>query len=136
MIRNNSKLYKWALFLRDPLPRWTEGRVTLLGDSCHSMLPYLGQGANSALEDGLVLARSLEACGADVEEGLRRYEATRRERTTRIVGASADMASTFHNKALGESGTADKYIAEQWHPDKVRARYDWIYGYDASKVPC
>jgi salicylate hydroxylase len=136
MIRNNGKLYKWALFLRDPLPRWTEGRVTLLGDSCHSMLPYLGQGANSALEDGLVLARSLEACGADVEEGLRRYEATRRERTTRIVGASADMASTFHNKALGESGTADKYIAEQWHPDKVRARYDWIYGYDASKVPC
>ena len=136
MIENNSKLYKWALFLRDPLPHWTEGRVTLLGDACHSMLPYLGQGANSAMEDGLVLARCMETSGAEPGDALRRYEAARRERTTRIVEASAEMASTFHNKALAHPDTADKYIAEQWHPDTVRARYDWIYGYDASKVPC
>jgi salicylate hydroxylase len=136
MIQNNSNLYKWALFLRDPLPAWTEGRVTLLGDACHSMLPYLGQGANSALEDGLVLARCMEASGADRREALRRYDAARRERTTRIVEASAEMARTFHNKALAQPDTADKYIAEQWHPDRVRARYDWIYGYDASKVQC
>jgi salicylate hydroxylase len=136
MIENNDKLYKWALFLRDPLPRWTEGRITLLGDACHSMLPYLGQGANSALEDGLVLARCMEASVADPEEALRRYQAARLGRTTRIVEASTEMARTFHNRALAEAETADRYIAEQWHPDKVRARYDWIYGYDASKVPC
>jgi salicylate hydroxylase len=136
MIENNRKLYKWALFLRDPLPRWSEGRVTLLGDSCHSMLPYLGQGANSALEDGLVLARCMEASGTEPEEALRRYEAARCERTTRIVEASALMALTYHNKALAQPDTAEKYIAEQYHPDKVRARYDWIYSYDASKVPC
>jgi salicylate hydroxylase len=46
------------------------------------------------------------------------------------------MARTFHNKALAQPDTADEYIAEQWHPDTVRARYDWIYGYDASNVPC
>lgn len=136
MIENNSKLYKWALFLRDPLPGWTEGRVTLLGDACHSMLPYLGQGANSALEDGLMLARCLEASATDPDEALRRYQAARVERTTRIVEESAAMALTYHNKALAQPDTAEKYIAEQYHPDRVRARYDWIYSYDASKVPC
>jgi salicylate hydroxylase len=136
IIQNNSKLYKWALFLRDPLARWSDGRVTLLGDACHSMLPYLGQGANSALEDGLVLARCMEASGTRPEEALRRYEAVRLERTTRLVEASAAMALTYHNKALARPDTAEAYIAEMYHPDKVRARYDWIYTYDASKVPC
>jgi salicylate hydroxylase len=136
MIENNEKLYKWALFLRDPLPRWTEGRVTLLGDACHAMLPYLGQGANSAMEDGLVLARCVEQHAADPDEALQRYEAARRHRTTRIVEASAEMVHTFHHSALAEADSAEKYIAEQWHPDKVRARYDWIYGYDAARVPC
>jgi salicylate hydroxylase len=134
LIENNDKLYKWALFLRDPLPHWTSGRVTLLGDACHSMLPYLGQGANSALEDALVLARCLEAFASDPAHALRRYEEARLARTTRIVEASTEMARTFHNPALARMDTAEKYIAEQWHPDKVRSRYDWIYGYDASTV--
>jgi salicylate hydroxylase len=133
MIESNTKLYKWALFLRDPLPNWTVARVALLGDACHSMLPYLGQGANSALEDGFILARSLEDC-VDAEAGLQRYEAARRERTTQLVHASAEMARTFHHKALAEPESAQKYIAAEWHPDRVRARYDWIYGYDAGKV--
>ena len=55
IIDSIDQLYKWGLFLREPLPKWSVGRVTLLGDSCHAMLPFLGQGANMALEDGFVL---------------------------------------------------------------------------------
>ena len=51
--------YKWALYDRDPIPQWTRGRVTLLGDAAHPMLPYLGQGACQAIEDGAVMATAL-----------------------------------------------------------------------------
>jgi len=61
MLKNTTTLCKWGLFLRDPLEHCTKDRVMLLGDSAHAMLPYLGQGANSSLEDGMVLARCLRS---------------------------------------------------------------------------
>ncbi len=132
MLENTTRLYKWGLFLRDPLERWTVGRVTLLGDSAHAMLPYLGQGANSAFEDGLVLARCIEASPADPQAALVRYEAARRERTTLLVNRSYDMAGTFHNETMADAAGAEKYINTEWHPSKIGARYDWIYKYDAA----
>jgi salicylate hydroxylase len=126
-------LYKWGLFLREPLPQWSVGRVTLLGDSCHPMLPFLGQGANMAIEDGLVLARCLQKY-ADPVAALTRYEAARRERTTEVVRRSANMAATFHNAALADSDAGANYISSQWNADKVRNRYDTIYYYDARTV--
>src|SRR5439155_22824734 len=92
MIRAIETPYKWALMLRDPLARWGEGRVSLLGDACHPTLPMLAQGAVMAIEDGLVLARCLERYD-DAPTALRRYEAARAERTGRIVrGAAENMA--------------------------------------------
>ncbi len=74
-----------GLFDRDPLPNWSRGRVTLLGDSAHAMLPYLAQGACQALEDAHVLARVLERFGAGrVAEALQDYELRRRPRTTKV----------------------------------------------------
>lgn len=134
MLENTTTLYKWGLFLREPLERWTTERVTLLGDSAHAMLPYLGQGANSAFEDGLVFARCLEALPSDPVKALARYEAARRERTTNLVNRSYDMAGTFHNEAMADAAGAEKYINTEWHPSKVGARYDWIYQYDAKTV--
>lgn len=93
--------YKWALMLRRPLPRWTAGRVTLLGDACHPTLPMLAQGAVQAIEDGLVLGRALAEV-QDVPEALHRYEAARHERTTKMVLGSAENAARFHNPALAE----------------------------------
>src|SRR5215471_10919171 len=81
--------YKWALYDRDPIPRWTRGRVTLLGDAAHPMLPYLGQGACQALEDGAVLATALTA-EADPGTALARYERTRRPRASRVVLTSRE----------------------------------------------
>ena len=134
MIEHSGTLFKWGLFLREPLSRWTDGRVTLLGDACHAMLPYLGQGANSAMEDGYVLARCLQQWGDEPEAALKRYEAARRERTTRMVNGSAEMTGKFHNEALADPKGAEAYVNTEWHPDKIRARYDWIYQYDADQV--
>jgi salicylate hydroxylase len=77
--------YKWALYDRDPIPRWTKGRVTLLGDSAHAMLPYLGQGACQALEDGAVLANALSASPSDPVDALAAYERVRRPRASSVV---------------------------------------------------
>ncbi len=85
-----NELYKWALFDRDPLPEWSKGRVTLLGDAAHPMLPFHGMGAAMALEDGVVLARCVEA-SSTVAEALTRYEAARVERANKVLLGSRAM---------------------------------------------
>jgi salicylate hydroxylase len=135
VIRNVDTPYKWALISRAPLPTWTDRRVTLLGDASHPTLPMLAQGANMALEDGLVLARSLEQSRADPLAALRRYEAARIDRTTRIVRASAENAKRFHNPALAHQDAAAAYVAGEWQEERARARYEWLFEYDAVSVP-
>jgi salicylate hydroxylase len=77
--------FRWALYDREPLPRWTNGRLTLLGDAAHPMLPHLGQGANQAIEDGMALATILSKTrNSDVPAALRAYEMIRRERVADI----------------------------------------------------
>jgi len=128
------QLYKWGLHLREPLPQWSVGRVSLLGDACHAMLPFLGQGANMAIEDGCVLARCVAKFRDGPAHALKRYEAARRERTTGVVQRSAAMAGTFHNDALSDAKVGAGYISSNWDPDKVRTRYDSIYFYNALTV--
>ncbi len=77
--------YKWALYDRDPIPQWTRGRVSVLGDAAHPMLPYLGQGACQAMEDGCVLAMALDAMADDVPGALALYERSRRPRASQVV---------------------------------------------------
>jgi len=72
------------LFARDPLPWWGRGRVTLLGDAAHPVLPHTGQGAALGLEDAVSLGHALSA-GVDVERALRRYEESRMRRTRRLI---------------------------------------------------
>jgi salicylate hydroxylase/6-hydroxynicotinate 3-monooxygenase len=106
-------VHKWALVERDPLPRWTEGHVALLGDACHPMTPYMAQGASTSIEDGAVLSRCLAGVDRDgVVAALRTYEATRLPRTSRIQLTSAQ------NTWLKQPHDAD-----------------WVYGYDAWTVP-
>lgn len=80
-------LFRWGLLLREPLRDWVAGRTVLLGDAAHPMLPYMGQGASSAIEDGIILARCL-AAGDDPDEALRRYSATRVPRAGRLQAES------------------------------------------------
>jgi salicylate hydroxylase/6-hydroxynicotinate 3-monooxygenase len=106
-------VHKWALVDRDSLARWTEGNVTLLGDACHPMTPYMAQGAAMAMEDAAVLSRCLDGVGRDgVADAFRRFEATRKPRTTRVQQTSR---------------------TNTWLKDKTDT--DWVYAYDAWTAP-
>jgi salicylate hydroxylase len=133
LIRNIETPFKWALLGREPLEQWTVGRVTLLGDAAHPTLPMMAQGANMAIEDGVVLGRCLET-HHDVPSALKAYEAARRERTARLVRAANDNASRFHNPALGDAEGAARYVDTEWQEAKVKQRYDWVFEYDPVKV--
>jgi len=78
---DESQLYRWGLFVRRPLENWVNGRIALLGDAAHPMLPFMGQGASSAIEDGIVLGRAF-AAGAIPERALALYEASRIKRAS------------------------------------------------------
>jgi salicylate hydroxylase len=134
LVRNIPAPFKWALMVRAPMERWSVGRVTLLGDACHSMLPFLGQGANSAIEDGFVLARALSELHADLPTRLERYESARRTRTRRAVEGSADNIHRFHNRVLADPVKAREHVSREWAGQPIADRYEWIFRYDATTV--
>ena len=109
--------HKWAILERDPLPSWGTGPVTLLGDACHPMTPYMAQGAATAIEDAAVLARCLEmmqaAGGGDIAAAFKLYEENRKARTARIQAISS--ANTWMRTKEADTG--------------------WLYGYDAWNAP-
>lgn len=135
MIRNIEKPYKWALIFREPIEKWSVGRVTLLGDACHSTLPFLAQGANMAIEDGHILARSLDKYGDDYATAFRSYESARIGRTTRVVRGSAEQAGRVHNPLLADPIKAEEHIQREWDKPQVDNRYDWLFEYNPVAVP-
>ena len=106
-------VHKWAIVDRDSLEHWADRNVTLLGDACHPMTPYMAQGAAMAIEDAAVLSRCLDGVGRDeVAKAFRRFESSRRDRTVRVQQTSR---------------------ANTWL--KERTDTDWVYAYDAWNVP-
>ncbi|TXL77707.1 FAD-binding protein [Vineibacter terrae] len=106
-------VHKRTLVDRDPLPRWGEGNVVLLGDACHPMTPYMAQGAAMAIEDAAILARCLDGIAHEgVPQALARYVATRQDRTARVQRTSRE---------------------NRW--GKGATDPDWVYGYNALTAP-
>jgi salicylate hydroxylase len=134
IIRNIDVPYKWALWVRPPMERWSVGRVTLLGDACHPTLPFLGQGAVMAIEDAYVLAGCLRKYAGDHPTALAKYETARRERTAAIVRAAAETRNRAFNPALADAAGVAAYLAREWEKEPVMARYDKVYAYDATSV--
>lgn len=122
----------WALHDRLPLPRWSEGRVTLLGDACHPMLPMMAQGAAQAIEDGAALAALLKAMPDDVSAALRRYEAVRKPRATRLQEASAANRVRFHLPDGPEQQKRDNAMATSG--DRSFDNIAWLYEHDAAEA--
>jgi salicylate hydroxylase len=134
IIRNIDVPYKWALWVRPPMERWSVGRVTLLGDACHPTLPFLGQGAVMAIEDAYVLAGCLKKYAGEPATALAKYETARRERTAAIVRAAAETRSRAFDRALADAAGVAAYLAREWEKEPVMARYDKVYAYDATSV--
>jgi len=97
-------LFKWGLRDREPLEKWTCGRVAMLGDAAHPMTPYLGQGACMAVEDGMILGRAF-AEARDLREALSRYEAARRERANGVQLASRYQETQHHGSTVSGPST-------------------------------
>ena len=87
-----------------------------------------------ALEDGLVLARCIEARSDHIDAALRDYEEFRNERTAKIVRGSAENAKRFHANVLSTEGEAQSYIELEWSEPKIIERYSWLFEYDATSV--
>jgi salicylate hydroxylase len=120
---------RWALYDRDPLPRWTVGRVTLIGDAAHPMLPYMAQGAVQSIEDAAVLAKCLEGADArDVSAALSRYEQTRKPRASRCQEGSRHNATMFHLADGEEQQKRDANLASA--ATAPLPQNAWLYGHD------
>ena len=133
-LENADAHHRWALFDRDPRARWTDGRVALLGDAAHPMLPFMAQGAAMAVEDGWVLAAALAGQPADIPSALRGYARARMSRTAAVQAASRANMKTFHRRTLpAKLGTyGPMWLAGHLAPWAVHGRQDWIYGRDVT----
>ncbi len=127
LIVSASSTKRWALYDRNPLDRWTLGRVTLLGDAAHAMLPFFAQGAAQALEDAYVLAACLQrADHASAPQALQRYEATRRPRASRVQVMSRGRELRNHLPDGPEQAQRDAELA---NGDPLQ-QSAWLYGHD------
>jgi salicylate hydroxylase len=133
------KVFKWGLFDRDPMKTWTSGRITLLGDAAHPMLPFLSQGAAMAIEDGYVLAAAI-ADGTDPVVALKHYERLRLPRTSRVQLESRKRGETYHIASPLKQMCRDVVyrMKQMVNPHSSGLQASWVYSYDAiseSKKP-
>ena len=123
-------VFKWALYDREPLARWSTASTTLLGDACHPMLPFLAQGAGQAIEDAAALARCLSETPADVPAALARYETVRRPHTAKIQRMSWDNNTFYHLPDGPEQVARDAALHAATAESGLVAGLSWIYGND------
>ncbi len=135
LFESSERYYKWALYDRDPLSEWGRGHATLLGDSAHPMLPYLGQGACMAVEDGCILAECLARQPDDPANALREYERVRMPRTRRAQLGSRHRAKENHLASPVARLRRDLRLAvrSRLATDKTPLQAAWLYDYDVAR---
>ena len=121
-------VWRWALYDRPPLARWGRGRVSLLGDAAHPMLPFLAQGAAMAIEDAAALGRAFGGA-AEAPDALAGYESGRRARTARVQAASKRNAAIFHlSPTLARAAFGAASALDRLDSSRGTRRFDWLYG--------
>jgi salicylate hydroxylase len=125
-----------ALYDRTPLTRWVGGRIAVMGDAAHAMLPYHAQGAVQSIEDAWVLGRCLANDGQDANAALMRFEALRLDRTTRMVKHSRNAQGWYHVDDVHDvAARNDRFrsVAKRSEGD-FTPQQNWLYAYDAEKA--
>ena len=131
LLEQVEETFLWGLFNHPVLPRWSAGRIGLVGDACHPMLPFLAQGAGMGLEDAYMLAREMEANG--IEKGLQAYETTCKPRATRVQQGAARNAWSYHLRNPLFRGAAHRLLGMV--PQKaLLGQFDYLYGHDVTEL--
>lgn len=126
------RTFRWALYDREPMPTWTKGRLTLLGDAAHPMLPHLGQGANQAIEDGMAFAIILSRVdNARAPRALIAYERLRRERVAEVQRGARQNGMRY-DSAYADIVKRDAEIKA--HAEFRKALYDFDVVPEAEKA--
>jgi salicylate hydroxylase len=134
LLGSADRYYKWALYDRDPLDRWSKGRTTLVGDAAHAMLPYIGQGACMAIEDGYILAAAIVQMPDDLGGALAHYERLRMPRTRRAVLGARARGEEMH--LVSPWAQLKRNVKMALHHrlggDKTGIQLGWFYDYDVA----
>ena len=120
-------LYRWALHDRPPMKEWSKGRILVLGDAAHPMLPFLAQGAAMAIEDGAVIANCIDNFD-DIEEALNQFEKIRKPRTSYVQLAARRNAKVFHLSGLA---AILRNLVMGYVGNKI---FNKLYSYDALSI--
>ncbi|KIC20799.1 FAD-dependent monooxygenase [Leisingera sp. ANG-Vp] len=122
----------WGLFRHPVAARWHGERTAILGDAAHPTLPFMAQGANLALEDAWVLARSLQEA-RDADTGLALYQSRRQDRARKVVAAASKNAWKYHLRApLSWPAHQVLKLGGRYAPGKMVSQFDWIYRHDVT----
>ncbi len=128
--KTDSICYKWGLFTHESLPYWCQGKVTLLGDAAHPMLPFQAQGAAMAIEDAYALAHFISQ-EKDIETALVKYQQLRKVRATKVQQTSRQNADIFHATGLGAiARDIGLTVASLVNPSLINLKTAWIYDYN------
>jgi len=122
---------RWATADRDPIGRWTHGRVALLGDAAHAALQYLAQGACMAMEDAVTLGEALRVHDGDVDKAFAHYQRSRVARTARVVLLSREMGRIYHAKGVERLVRNDLWRGRT--PERYYDALEWLYGWTVDR---
>ncbi len=136
LIEATEQTFVTALYDRTPLDRWVDGRIAIMGDAAHAMLPYHAQGAVQSLEDAWVLARTLEQSQADPTTALQTFESLRRDRANLMVQQSRNAERWYHlDNPEDVAARNDRFRKTDQRLDGgFSPQQHWLYSYDAERA--
>ena len=132
---DDTEFYQWALREIKPLETWSSGRVTLLGDACHAMLPFMAQGAVMAIEDAWVLAQQLKGHADNINEALYAYERLRKGRTSKVQATARRNGQLYHQSSNAGQMLfySPLWLASRMMPDFFAKQLDWLFAEDVTR---
>lgn len=132
---DDTEFYQWALREIKPLETWSSGRVTLLGDACHAMLPFMAQGAVMAIEDAWVLAQQLQRHPQQITNALYAYERLRKGRTSKVQATARRNGQLYHQSSNAGQMLfySPLWLASRMLPDFFAKQLDWLFAEDVTR---